>query len=63
MTTATVRLTNPTDLLDAIPPLLGFRPEESLVALILQESGRLDRSHRPPRRHLSYHSREGGLSV
>lgn len=41
MTTPTVRLSNPTDLLDAIPPLLGFMPEESLVALILQESGRL----------------------
>lgn len=41
MTTPTVRLSNPADLLDAIPPLLGFVPEESLVALILQDSGRL----------------------
>lgn len=41
MTTPSLRLNNPNDLLDAIPPLLGFMPEESLVALIIHESGRL----------------------
>jgi hypothetical protein len=53
----TLSLTSPTDVVSAIPALLGFRPENSLVVLCLNPDlpARLHDAHRPghpgPRDH------------